>query len=139
MKEGDVLPSFKAKNQDDELFSSSDVVDAILYFYPKADTPGCTKEACNFRDNIKKFEKLGMEVYGISTDTVDAQKKFHEKNNLNFTLLADRDGQIADKFNVLNNSGYAERTTFLIVEGKVEKIFRKVDPEQHIEEVLDYL
>lgn len=139
MKEGDSLPNLEIENQNSEKISLSNIRHAVIYFYPKADTPGCTKEACNFRDNIKKLRKADLEIYGVSTDTVKEQKKFHEKNDLNFDLLADSEGKMSEKFNVLKESGYAERTTFLIEDGKIKKIFRKVDPEEHIKEVLDYL
>lgn len=137
--EGDKIPEFEALNQDGEKVKSEDIDDALIYFYPKANTPGCTKEASNFRDNIKELGSAGLTVYGVSTDSVKSQKNFHTKQNLNFDLLADRDKEIAEKFGVLQRVGTAERTTFLVRNGKVEKLFRKVSPSKHIEEILDYL
>ena len=139
VEEGEPLPSFELKGQDEGTVSSDSIRDALVYFYPKADTPGCTKEACNFRDSIKELEAAGIDVYGVSTDKVAAVKKFHEKYDLNFDLLADPEGEVAEKFGVLKDTGRAERTTFLVRDGVIEKVFRKVSPSKHIEEVLDYL
>ena len=140
LQEGDQLPEFTLQNQDGETVSSEDMNEALIYFYPKASTPGCTKQACNFRDNISDLENAGTTVYGISTDTVEKQKKFHDENSLNFDLLADKDKEVAKKFGVFRKvMRVAERTTFLIRDGEIVKVFEKVDPEEHIEEVLDYL
>jgi len=139
VQEGDALPGFEIKNQRGETVSSEGIGDAVIYFYPKADTPGCTEEACNFRDSISRLQGLDLDVYGVSTDSVRDQKSFHEKNNLNFELLADEKAEVSEKFGVLQESGFAERTTFVIREGEVEKVFRQVDPGKHLDELLDYL
>lgn len=139
MEEGSKLPDFKLKNQDGEEISSKNIQNAVIYFYPKADTPGCTKEACKFRDSMEKFQQSDVDVYGISTDSVDDIKAFSEKYDLEFDLLADKEGEVSEKFDVLKESGYAERTTFLVKDGIVEKVFGAVDPEAHIDEVLEYL
>ena len=139
VSEGESLPEFTVRNHGSNEISSSKITNAVIYFYPKADTPGCTKEACNFRDSISEFGKLDLEVYGVSTDSVESQRKFAEKNSLNFDLLADENSAVAEKFGVLKESGFTERTTFLIRNGSIEKIFREVDPEEHVEEVLTYL
>lgn len=139
LEEGDSLPDFEVKNQKGEELSSDSIGDAVIYFYPKADTSGCTTEACNFRDKIGSLNQAGIEVYGISTDNIKDQKAFHDKYDLNFDLLADENGKVADKFGVLQESGYAERTTFIVKNGEIEKVFRKVDPERHITEVIKYL
>jgi peroxiredoxin Q/BCP len=139
IEKGDSVPDFEAENQKNQIVRSEAIRDAVIYFYPKANTSGCTKEACNFRDNISSLDQAGMDVYGVSTDTVEEQRNFHEKYDLNFDLLADEDGEVAEKFGVLQESGYAERTTFIIRNGEIEKVFRKVDPEEHITEVLEYL
>jgi thioredoxin-dependent peroxiredoxin len=122
----------------------------VLFFYPKADTPGCTIEACEFRDNFPKFSKLqeqGVVILGISRDTVKAQKKFAEKFNLPYTLLADADQEIVKRFDLVKPktmygklvSG-VERTTYVIgPDGKLLHIFAKVKPEGHAEEVLALL
>ncbi len=119
----------------------------VLFFYPKADTPGCTKEACGFRDTNSKILKTGAVLLGISGDTADAQKKFQGKFDLPFTLLADPDKKIADKFGVLKEKNMygrkvmgIARTTFIIgPDGKIKHIFNNVKPEGHAEEVLEYL
>ncbi len=116
----------------------------VLFFYPKADTPGCTIEACGFRDVFKKIEGAGAVVLGISRDTPKAQKKFKEKYGLPYTLLADVDEKVCKQFGVLKEKNMygkkvmgIERTTFLIgPDRKLLKIFPKVKPEGHAEEVL---
>ncbi len=119
----------------------------VLYFYPRADTPGCTVEACGFRDTYKKIQKTGALIYGISPDTPKAQKKFQDKFTLPFNLLADADKKVANAYGVVQEKNmYGKkvmgiaRTTFIIgTDGKIEHIFAKVKPEGHAEEVLAYL
>lgn len=119
----------------------------VLYFYPKDDTPGCTIEAKEFRDHIKKFEKLNTVVLGISPDPVDKHCKFIDKYDLNFILLSDEEHAIAEKYGVWvekNNYGKkymgVQRSTFLINEaGKLAHVWPKVKPEGHAEEVLTVL
>ncbi len=116
----------------------------VLFFYPRADTPGCTIEACGFRDHFKKLQKAGVVVLGISRDTVKAQKKFKEKYDLPYTLLADPDEMVCNQFGVMKDKNMygkkvrgIERTTFVIgPDQKLLKIFPKVRPEGHAEEVL---
>ena len=119
----------------------------VLYFYPRADTPGCTIEACEFRDTYKQMQKTGAVLLGISPDTPKAQKKFQEKFKLPFTLLADADKKVAIAFDVLKEKNmYGKkvmgvvRTTFIIgPDGKIQHIFPKVKAEGHAGEVLAYL
>ena len=119
----------------------------VLYFYPRADTPGCTKEACSFRDADRKLQKAGIVVLGASPDTPKAQKKFQEKFHLPFTLLADADKKLCNAFGVIQEKNmYGKkvmgvvRTTFIIgPDGKIKHVFHKVKPEGHAEEVLEYL
>ena len=119
----------------------------VLYFYPRADTPGCTVEACEFRDTYKQMQKTGAVLLGISPDTPKAQKKFQDKFKLPFSLLADADKKVADAFGVLQEKNmYGKkvmgivRTTFIIgPDGKIQHIFPKVKPEGHAGEVLAYL
>ena len=116
----------------------------VLFFYPRADTPGCTIEACGFRDHFKKLQKAGVVVLGISRDTVKAQKKFKDKYDLPYTLLADPDEVVCHQFDVMRDKNMygkkvrgIERTTFVIGgDRKLVKIFPKVKPEGHAEEVL---
>ena len=116
----------------------------VLYFYPRADTPGCTKESCEFRDTDKQIQKAGAVILGISADTPKAQKKFKEKYDLPYTLLADVDETVCNRFGVMKDKNMyckklrgIERTTFLIgPDRKLTRIFAKVKPEGHAEEVL---
>jgi peroxiredoxin Q/BCP len=119
----------------------------VLFFYPRADTPGCTIEACEFRDSYKKMQKTGAVLLGISPDTPKAQKKFEEKFKLPFQLLGDADKTVCNAYGVIvEKNMYGKkvmgvaRTTFVIgPAGKIIHIFQKVKPEGHAEEVLDYL
>lgn len=119
----------------------------VLYFYPRADTPGCTTEACGFRDAIAGYQKLDVPVFGISPDPVEDVRKFAEKFNLNFPLLADADHAVADQFGVWQEKSMygkkymgAARTTFVIgADGTIEHVFERVKPAGHDQEVLAYL
>lgn len=144
IQEGQPFPDFALKDQQgnvrrlDELRGSP----AVIYFYPKDDTPGCTVEACSFRDNLPRFE--GVKVFGVSPDSPKSHQKFIDKFGLNFTLLADEDKKLSQDAGVwVEKSMYGkkymgvERTTFLLDKnGNVQKIWRKVNPEGHTEEVL---
>ena len=145
LQEGDRLSNFKLLNQDEEIVKvpSNDLL--IIYFYPKADTPGCTKESCEFQTNLKKFNNLKTQIVGISKDSVAKQKKFAQKFNLKFNLLSDESTDICEKFGVwIEKSMYGkkymgiERSTFLIDEkGKLVKEWRKVKVPGHADEVLE--
>ena len=147
VKEGNVAPAFTAKNADGETVRLKDLrgQKVVLYFYPKDDTPGCTKEACSFRDTFATFKKRGIEVLGVSPDSEASHKKFTAKYKLPFTLLADPDHSIADAYGVYGEKKFMGRTsmgvkriTFLIDEkGKIRKVFEKVKPEEHAKEVLE--
>jgi thioredoxin-dependent peroxiredoxin len=115
----------------------------VLYFYPRADTPGCTIEACEFRDSYKKIQKTGAVLLGISPDTPKSQKKFEEKFSLPFTLLGDAEKKVANLYGVYKEKNMygkkvmgVARTTFVIENGKITKIFNNVKPEGHAEQVL---
>ncbi len=149
MNINDKAPDFRTTDENGKEVALKDFrgKTVVLYFYPKADTPGCTKEACGFRDTYKKIEKTGAVLAGISADTATSQKKFQDKFSLPFTLLADADKKIAEKFGVVKEKNMygrkvmgIARTTFVIgPDGKIEHIFNNVKPEGHAEEVLDYL
>jgi peroxiredoxin Q/BCP len=148
LKEGDAAPEFKVLTDSGEQFDLADHKNEkiVLYFYPRADTPGCTVESCSFRDSVQKFTKKGVTVIGVSPDTTKAQAKFKEKFDLNFTLLADADKDIATKFGVMKEKNMygkkvmgVARTTFVIENGKIVKVFNNVKPEGHAEEVLTAL
>ncbi|MBC5792416.1 MAG: peroxiredoxin [Nanohaloarchaea archaeon] len=135
-EQGDKVPVFELENQEGKKVSSDQIENALIYFYPKAGTSGCTEQACDLRDNIKRLEELDLNVYGISVNSVDEQKEFHENQELNFDLLADENGEVAEKFGVLTEAGVSERTSFLVRDGKIERIFRKVSPSEHVQKVL---
>ena len=147
VKEGAVAPNFTANNAKGETVRLKDLRGqrVVLYFYPKDDTPGCTKEACSFRDAFSDFKKRGIEVLGVSVDSEASHKKFTAKYKLPFTLLADPDHSIADTYGVYGEKKFMGRTymgvkriTFLINEkGKIKKVFEKVKPEEHAREVLE--
>ena len=146
-KEGSVAPNFAAKDVNGEPVRLKDLrgQKVVLYFYPKDDTPGCTKEACSFRDAFADFKKRDIKVLGVSIDSEGSHKKFAAKYKLPFTLLADPDHSIADAYGVYGEKKFMGRTylgvkrvTFLIDEkGKVKKVFEKVKPEEHAREVLE--
>jgi len=112
----------------------------VLYFYPKDQTPGCTREAHNFQLDQSKYDQRNAVVLGVSLDSVDSHKKFCTKEGLNFKLLADRDGKVSEEYGSLTNLGvakFAARNTFLIdPSGKVRKAYTRVDPSRHSEDVL---
>jgi peroxiredoxin Q/BCP len=145
----DKAPEFTLPDQNGDPVSLKDFRGkwVVLYFYPRADTPGCTIEACEFRDSHKKTEKVGAVVLGISPDTPSAQKKFEEKFDLPFTLLGDADKKVCNLYGVIQEKNmYGKkvmgvvRTTFIIgPDGKIKHIFHKVKAEGHVGEVLTYL
>ncbi|MDC0325303.1 thioredoxin-dependent thiol peroxidase [bacterium] len=149
LKEGDKAPAFKAESQDGETIRLSDFKGkfVVLYFYPKDNTPGCTKEACAFRDLHSEFESANAVVLGVSTDPVKAHQKFVNKFELPFTLLADDSKEIVSKYGVWGPKQFMGRTfdgthriTFLIdPKGKIIKIWPKVKPEPHPSEVLEFI
>ncbi|PIO48773.1 MAG: thioredoxin-dependent thiol peroxidase [[Chlorobium] sp. 445] len=140
LKVGDMAPDFELKADDGRTVKLSDYKDktVVLFFYPKDETPGCTKEACAFRDTYDDFKAAGIEVFGISVDNIDSHQAFKKKQNLNFTLLSDETKDVSKKYGVLGLMGYSQRVTFLIGKGGIiKKIFKDVNPEQHAKEVLE--
>lgn len=135
--EGLPAPDFELTDQDGQLHSIEDYRGqwVVLYFYPKDDTPGCTTEACEFRDNIFAFKSLDCQILGISLDDEDSHKEFAEKYSLPFPLLADSEGTTADAYGVqtkMLGMTVAKRQTFLIdPDGNVAKHYEKVNPETH--------
>ncbi len=146
MEVNDTVADFALQTEEDKVMHLKDFAGkpVVLFFYPRADTPGCTIEACGFRDVFKKIQAAGAVVLGISRDTPKAQKSFKEKYSLPYTLLADVDERVSKQFGVLKEKNMygkkvmgIERTTFLIGgDRKLLKIFPKVKPEGHAEEVL---
>ena len=115
----------------------------VLYFYPRDDTPGCTIEACNFREDIQAIRELGAEVVGISIDSIESHRKFAEINGLPFPLLSDPEGKVASSYGALLDIGparFARRQTFIIDDrGNVARIYRRVDPRTHSGEIISQL
>jgi len=146
MDPGAKAPDFSLQNQDGDTVRLSDLRgrSVVLYFYPKADTPGCTTQACGIRDHSKDYDTAGAVVLGVSPDPVTAVKKFHDKQSLNFTLLADEDHAVCDAYGVWGEkSMYGRkywgnlRATFVIDEdGVVRHVIPKASPKTHDDEVL---
>jgi peroxiredoxin Q/BCP len=146
LKEGDVAPDFSVASNGGGQVSLAELrgKNVILYFYPKDDTPGCTKEACAFRDNFAVFKKKGAVVLGVSTDPVKAHDKFVDKFKLPFPLLADVDKKIVGAYGVWGEKSFmgrkyqgTYRVTFLIgPDGRIKKIWPQVKPDEHVAEVL---
>ncbi len=139
LRVGDIAPDFEAIDQNGNKIRISERKGrvTVLYFYPKDFTPGCTTEACNFRDNFSEFSKRGIDVIGISVDTENSHKKFADKLNIPFLLLSDKNKEVARKYNVLGGAT-AKRVTFIIdKEGRIAHIFEKVSPKDHAREVLE--
>ena len=146
LKEGDKAPDFKVRdaNGNQVKLSALRGQKVVLYFYPKDDTPGCTREACSFRDSHSKLTRRGIKVLGISLDSEASHKKFAAKYDLPFTLLSDPERSVSEAYGTYGEKKFMGRTymglhrmTFLIDEkGRIKKIFNKVKPEGHADEVL---
>ncbi|OGR87296.1 MAG: alkyl hydroperoxide reductase [Elusimicrobia bacterium RIFCSPLOWO2_01_FULL_60_11] len=146
LQEGAAAPDFSVKDQDGKTVRLSDFKgrQIVLYFYPKDDTPGCTKESCGFRDNEKRLQAVGAQVLGVSLDGPESHRKFIKKFSLNFPLLSDEDAKVSKLYGVYKKKAMfanifmgIERSTFVIgADGKLKKIFRKVKVDGHTEEVL---
>ncbi len=149
LEAGKNAPDFTLRDQDGNKHKLSDYrgKPVVLYFYPKDDTPGCTKEACSFRDNFSTFKRKGIEVLGVSIDDEKSHTRFREKFNLPFTLLADAHKKVVEKYGVwVEKNMYGKkkwgtaRKTFLIDEnGKIKHIFKKVKTDVHAQEVLEVM
>ena len=147
LKEGDKAPDFQGIDQDEKTISLSDYKGKklILYFYPKDDTPGCTAEACNLRDNYSVLKKKGFELLGVSPDNPKKHQKFIDKYSLPFPLIADTEKEILNAYGVWGLKKFmgkeydgVHRTTFVIDEkGTIEKIITKVNTKAHAEQILD--
>lgn len=146
LKEGDAAPDFTTRDAQGQTIRLSDLrgQKVALYFYPKDDTPGCTKEACSFRDADSELAKHGIKVLGVSLDSEESHQQFASKYDLPFTLLSDTDHSVSDLYGVYGERSYAgrnymgvERKTFLIdEEGIIKKVFDKVNVEAHADEVM---
>lgn len=146
LKENDKAPEIKSVDQDGNefLLSSKKGKRVILYFYPKDNTPGCTNQACNLRDNYELLKQKGFEVFGISPDTEKSHHRFIEKHSLPFSLIMDEDKKIMEDYGVWGEKKMygktfmgVKRTTFIIDEkGNIEKIFQEVNTKAHVEQIL---
>ena len=142
ISEGDPAPGFELPDQDGQIHSLEDYRDkwVLLYFYPKDDTPGCTTEACEFRDNIFAFRELNCQILGVSLDDEASHKEFAEKYSLPFPLLADSEGRVADAYSVKSSLFFmpvAKRETFLIdPQGNIAIHYETVNPDTHSQQVL---
>ncbi|KYP97773.1 thiol peroxidase [Sodalis-like endosymbiont of Proechinophthirus fluctus] len=149
LKSGDIAPQFSLLDQDGELISLTDFQEqrVLVYFYPKAMTPGCTVQACGLRDNMDDLKKAGVDVLGISTDKPEKLSRFAEKELLNFTLLSDEDHQVANQFGVWGKKSFIGKTydgihriSFLVgVDSAIEKVFDDFKTSNHHDIVLAYL
>ena len=138
--EGEKAPEFTLENDAGETVSLSDFhgKPVVLYFYPKDDTPGCTRQACGIRDAWSEFQSAGAEVFGISADTQTSHEKFKSKYELPFTLLADPEHRLGEPYGVAREGKNSyERSTFVIdADGNVARVMRRVNPDRHADEVL---
>jgi thioredoxin-dependent peroxiredoxin len=144
VKIGDLAPDFEGPTTDGGLLGLKDFLgrkNVVLYFYPKDDTPGCTKEACSFRDNLESIRSLDAEIVGVSLDSVESHRKFITKYKLTFPLISDKKKQIARAYGVLKDTSTStNRATFLIDKnGKLTRIFPRVDVTKHTDEVVEAL
>jgi len=145
-KEGEPAPDFRLPADDGKTYALRDLrgKKVVLYFYPKDDTPGCTKEACSFRDNLSRVSSKGAIVLGVSKDDLESHAKFREKYSLSFPLLSDPEGKVLSAYGVWKEKNLygktfmgIERTTFVIDEGgRIKKVFSRVKVDGHVDEVL---
>ena len=145
LKIGDTAPRFVGKDQNGNDLSLQDYMDKklVLYFYPRDNTPGCTKQGCNLRDNYQELIKKGYEVVGVNADSSEKHKKFIEKNNFPFSLIADTDYTIQEQYDTWGQKSFlgtkywgTQRTTFIIEKGKIVDIIEKVNIEDHTSQII---
>ena len=139
-QQGETLPNLNLTTESGEHIGTGELAGqkTVLYFYPKDDTPGCTKEACAFRDRMEDYIEADIQVYGVSLDPPESHRAFREKYNLNFPLLTDEGGRASEALGVLReNRKSPNRVTFLLdPEGRISKIYPEVTPDTHAEEIL---
>jgi thioredoxin-dependent peroxiredoxin len=142
LAEGAALPDVSQKNQDDQIVKLAEAGASgwlLVYFYPKADTPGCTKQACSLRDSYAKLTDKGVKIYGVSLDSAKSQKAFKEKYKLPFDLLADKDSAVVTAFGVPAKLGFASRQAFLFKDGKLVWRDLSASTDKQAADVLDWL
>tara|TARA_B100000575_G_C23070186_1_gene616373 strand:- start:151 stop:603 length:453 start_codon:yes stop_codon:yes gene_type:complete len=147
LKIGDTAPDFSCKNQHGEIINLCEMLGKkiVLFFYPKANTPGCTAEACNLNDNYNRFKSQGYEVIGVSSDSEKAQKKFSDKFSFEYSLLCDEDKKIISSYGAWGQKkmygreymGIIRKTIIIDESGKIEQIIEKVKTKEHTSQILD--
>ena len=147
LKIGDNAPEFSCKNQHGEIINLSDFLGKkiVLFFYPKANTPGCTAEACNLNDNYSRFKSEGYEIIGVSADSEKAQKNFSDKFSLNYSLLCDEDKKVISSYGAWGQKkmygkeymGIIRKTIIINESGKIEQIIEKVKTKEHTAQILE--
>jgi peroxiredoxin Q/BCP len=139
-QQGEILPDLELTTESGKHVGTGELTGqkTVLYFYPQDDTPGCTKEACAFRDRMEDYAEAGIQVYGVSLDSPESHREFREKYDLNFPLLTDEGGRAAETLGVLGDRGMARRVTFLLApDGTISKTYPEVTPQTHAEEILE--
>jgi peroxiredoxin Q/BCP len=140
LQAGDPAPAVSAPNQHGETVTVSLDGPAVLYFYPRDDTPGCTTEATQFNAELAAYREAGVDIYGVSVDDVESHRAFAEKHDITFDLLADPGGEIADAYDVPEGpAGTTARTTFVVLGGQIHETYEGVRPDGHAREVLEDL
>jgi peroxiredoxin Q/BCP len=133
---GDPAPDISAPNQDGDAVAPDFEGVSVVYFYPKDDTPGCTVEAEQFQRELESYREAGVTVYGVSVDDVDSHADFAAEYDLEFDLLADPDHELVEAFDVETTRGVSMRTTFVVVDGRVQAVYEGVNPDGHARDVL---
>jgi peroxiredoxin Q/BCP len=139
-QQGEHLPDVDFTTEGGERLGAGDLTGGktVLYFYPRDDTPGCTKEACAFRDRMEDYRRADIQVYGVSLDSPESHRRFREKYGLNFPLLTDEGGRASEALGVLGERGRARRVTFLLAPGGgIARVYPEVSPETHADEILE--
>jgi peroxiredoxin Q/BCP len=136
LEPGDAAPELSASNQDGETVDLDWTGVSVVYFYPKDDTPGCTVEAEQFQTELDTYRDADVTVYGVSVDDVDSHRDFAEEYGLGFDLLADPDHELVEAFDVETTRGVSARTTFVVVDGRIQAVYEGVDPDGHARNVL---
>jgi thioredoxin-dependent peroxiredoxin len=140
-QQGELLPDLDLTTESGEHIGTGELAGqkTVLYFYPKDDTPGCTKEACAFRDRMEDYTEAGIQVYGVSLDSPESHREFREKYALNFPLLTDEGGRASEALGVLReDQTKTNRVTFLLdPDGRISKVYPEVTPDTHAEEILE--
>lgn len=136
LQAGTSVPTVSATNQDGEKVTIDTTGPTIVYFYPRDQTPGCTTEARQFQQELDMYHEAGITIYGVSTDSVAAHAEFSDTEGLSFDLLADPNGELAETFDVETRRGAAVRTTFVLANNEIERVYENVQPDGHARNVL---